>query len=129
MSNVEAYTWYTRFSDRDLMMRFRGGGVGHKSTRDATNFFKSDRDPLDLEPVLSESEEEEPEMEDIQVGEEEMNSDEERDYGYNCSDSESESNSDTDNELREELDEEEFGPEGDGGGINEDMVALGYSEL
>jgi hypothetical protein len=61
-------------------------------------------------------------MEDIQVGEEEMNSDKERDYGYNCS--ESESISDTDNESREELDEEEFGPEGDGGGINEDMVAL-----
>jgi len=37
--------------------------------------------------------------------------------------------SQTDNESREELDEEEFGPEGDGGGINEDMVALGYSEL
>lgn len=43
--------------------------------------------------------------------------------------SESGSNSETDDELREELDEEEFGPEGDGGGIDEDMVALGYSEL
>jgi hypothetical protein len=30
------------------MMRFRGGGVGHKSTRDATNFFKQDRDRLDV---------------------------------------------------------------------------------
>ena len=30
-----------------MVMRFRGGGVGHKSTRDAANFFKTDRDPLD----------------------------------------------------------------------------------
>lgn len=29
-------------------MRFRGGGVGHKSTREATDFFKRDRDPLDV---------------------------------------------------------------------------------
>ena len=30
-----------------MVMRFRGGGVGHKSTRDATDFFKTDRDLLD----------------------------------------------------------------------------------
>lgn len=28
-------------------MRFRGGGVGHKSTRDATRVFLEDRDTLD----------------------------------------------------------------------------------
>lgn len=28
-------------------MRYRGGGVGHKSTRNATNTFLKDRDPLD----------------------------------------------------------------------------------
>jgi hypothetical protein len=37
-----------RFVDRDMVMRYRGGGVGHKSTRDATDFFKSDRDALDV---------------------------------------------------------------------------------
>lgn len=60
--------------------------MGHKSTRDATDFFKSDRDPLDLVPVSSESEEEEMEgVEEIQIGEDKIqaNSDEERDYGYN----------------------------------------------
>jgi hypothetical protein len=36
-----------RFVDRDMMMRYRGGGVGHKSTRNATNVFLRDRDPLD----------------------------------------------------------------------------------
>jgi hypothetical protein len=40
-----------RFADRDLMMRFRGGGVGHKTTREATDSFKRDRDPLDGQPV------------------------------------------------------------------------------
>jgi hypothetical protein len=29
-------------------MRFRGGGVGHRNTRDATNLFMADRHPLDL---------------------------------------------------------------------------------
>lgn len=29
------------------MMRYRGGGVGHKSTRHATNTFLEDRDPFD----------------------------------------------------------------------------------
>lgn len=31
-------------------MRFRGGGVGHNSTRDATNHFLTDRHPTDLQP-------------------------------------------------------------------------------
>ena len=30
------------------MMRYRGGGVGHKSTRDTTDKFLSDRDMLDI---------------------------------------------------------------------------------
>ena len=31
-----------------MFMRYRGGGVGHSSTRDATNRFLLDRHPLDL---------------------------------------------------------------------------------
>jgi hypothetical protein len=31
-----------------MLMRFRGGGVGHSSTRSATNSFKIDRDQLDM---------------------------------------------------------------------------------
>ena len=31
-----------------MIMRFRGGGVGHTSTRAATNVFKADRDVLDM---------------------------------------------------------------------------------
>jgi hypothetical protein len=36
------------FVDRDMMMRFRGGGVGHTSTRTATDWFLKDRDKLDM---------------------------------------------------------------------------------
>jgi hypothetical protein len=33
-------------------MRFHGGGVGHKSTRQATNFFKKDCHASDLQDSL-----------------------------------------------------------------------------
>jgi hypothetical protein len=42
--------FFASFCDRDMMMRFRGGGVGHASTRDATNHFLTDRHPTDLQP-------------------------------------------------------------------------------
>lgn len=35
------------FVDRDMFMRFRGGGVGHKSTSQATQFAYDDRDVMD----------------------------------------------------------------------------------
>ena len=41
-----------RFADCDLMMRFHGGGVGHKSMRVATNFFKKDRHISDMDNSL-----------------------------------------------------------------------------
>ena len=46
------------------MMRFRGGGVGHKSTREATAVFLEDCDPLD-EITRNDSEEE---FEDLESG-------------------------------------------------------------
>jgi hypothetical protein len=45
-----------RFVDRDMFMRFRGGGVGHKTTREATQSFYEDRDALDSVPFTKESE-------------------------------------------------------------------------
>jgi hypothetical protein len=36
-----------------MVMRFRGGGVGHVSTRSATDTFKTDRDDLDIESQQS----------------------------------------------------------------------------
>jgi hypothetical protein len=32
-----------------MFMRFRGGGVGHKSTREVTKCVYNDRDPLDTD--------------------------------------------------------------------------------
>ncbi len=54
---------YFRFVDRDIGMRFRGGGVGHTSTREATDKFCSDRpasefvwDPNQAEVVMDDEE-------------------------------------------------------------------------
>jgi hypothetical protein len=62
-----------------MLMRFRGGGVGHKSTRDATRKFLEDRDPLDRitpaapnEVTDSESEQDGEDGEDAPVAGEEM---------------------------------------------------------
>ncbi|KAG2348745.1 hypothetical protein BDR05DRAFT_980136 [Suillus weaverae] len=52
------------FVDRDMMMRFCGGGVGHKSTHEATAVFLEDCDPLD-EITRNDSEEE---FEDLESG-------------------------------------------------------------
>lgn len=54
-------------------MRYRGGGVGHKSTREATNHFLKDRRPEDLKrnmPMNSEDENEETGGEEEEVEEE-----------------------------------------------------------
>ena len=48
------------FVDRDMFMRFRGGGVGHKSTNEATRCAYEDRDVMDTtnyEPDDSDDEE------------------------------------------------------------------------
>lgn len=109
------------------MMCFRGGGIGHKSMRDATDFFKNDRDQLDLKvsTTVSDSEIEEEEIEERveERGQHVEGMNESEDLGEH---SEAESELD---ESREELEEEDYDPEGNGGGIDEDMIALGYSEL
>lgn len=48
--NDEDWTYFylNIFVDRDMLMRFRGGGVGHRTTREATVGFLSDHDPLDV---------------------------------------------------------------------------------
>ena len=125
-------------------MRFRGGGVGHKSTREATDQFLQDRDAFDL------INDEPPEMEldsdlEHEDGDEEGNSsaggdenqeewmdeddEEEDDYGYGGL-SEEDSGEDTDNSDADELDEvdDELGPK-DGEGAENEIEVLGYSNL
>jgi hypothetical protein len=109
---------------------------------DTRYFFKNDRDTSDLNvstPASDSELGEEIEEPVEEIGNYEMSDSEacsglpdseEEDYGYNLGEnSESESDSDLLDESGEELEEEDFGPEGDGGRIDEDMVALGYSGL
>jgi hypothetical protein len=107
------------------MMRFRGGGVGHKSTREATDFFKKDRDHLDVpRQTKIDDEEDSDQWKDIEEDERSgIDEDVEDDYGYTLK------------ELDEgepdgvEVDDEYFGPEDDGGGVDPDMEELGYADL
>ncbi|KAJ3512102.1 hypothetical protein NLJ89_g3716 [Agrocybe chaxingu] len=135
------------FSDRDLMMRFRGGGVGHNSTRQATDFFKKDRDNLDVvrgdgeegqedeednDSKNNKDEDEDEEENDKEDQEEEEKDDEEEadgnqeDYGYV-----QEYDPDEIPEEEEELEEDEvhLGAEEDGGGVDPDVEELGYADL
>lgn len=112
------------------MTRFRGGGVGHNSTREATDFFKQDRDSRDAIRVFEED------IEDYDQTQYESTvpnrsradrDDEEEDYGYNRGQF-----SDTDEEEAEEVVEvcsdDDFGPEDDGGMVDEFVDNLGYGD-
>ena len=123
-----------RFADRDLMMRFRGGGVGHKSTRQATDFFKKDRHTSDVQKQKSDVVEIFEEMNE-ELENEKMEglseSDGADDYGYELGDqnqSESEEKS-IEDESDSEMRDGDLGPEDDGCGVNSDMEELGYAEL
>ena len=67
------------------MMCFQGGGIGHKLTQEATDFFKKDRDQMDIATmngnVLAEEAGNGDKPENIILGEEAVD-EEEEDYGY-----------------------------------------------
>ena len=123
------------------MMRFRGGGVGHKSTREATDFFKNDRDPLDERATGAESRDMNSETDELEDNCEEedddlgLNEDQEEDYGYVSVREDSEDEDDTlaDDDADGDpvlVDEQvDFGPEDDGGAVDPDMEAFGYAEM
>jgi hypothetical protein len=117
-------------------MRFRGGGVGHKSTREATNFFKKDRDCLDVEVMLDIDDvaieldgDDEPENDEI-VDEDTVNQQEEDDYGYTKEYSDKDGDGDGEGAQDEEVDtDEDLGPEDDGGAVDPFMDELGYADM
>ena len=127
-----------RFADRDLMMRFRGGGVGHKSMRVATNFFKKDRHISDMDNSLkrtSDVVENESEMEesdkmeilsdsDVAQGEES-----EDDYGYQLGEDQSDIEVEKSGDDDSETGDRDLGPEDDGRALDTDMKELGYAAL
>ncbi|KAG6882504.1 hypothetical protein C0992_011469, partial [Termitomyces sp. T32_za158] len=68
------------FVDRDMVMRFCGGGVGHKSICEATDIFLDDRHTTNVVPNHGEVEGEE---DGVEEDESLWNVDEEEDdYGY-----------------------------------------------
>ena len=124
-----------------MIMRFRGGGVGHTSTKAATNVFKTDRDILDLkrgfqdqgvmEPFNGEEQDDEEDInmtvdvvsEDLEgeINEDDLSESELVDYGY-------ERERESDEEEAEE--EEEYDGEG---GEEDDLTideldVLGYAD-
>ena len=111
------------------MMRFRGGGVGHASTREATNFFKQDRDSRDTKRVLQvEDDEDQTQHEPTLLNRSRAErDDEEEDYGYNRGQF-SDGDEEEEEEEEEDCSEDEFGSDGNGGEI-EFMDNLGYGEM
>ena len=124
-------------------MQSQGGGIGHKSTCEATDQFLQDRDVLNLiddEPSEMEShldfdhEEDDMEGNSSAGGDEDQedwmdkDDEEEDDYGYGGlsaeeSGEETNSSDDSDDEADDEL-----GPE-DGKGVENEVELLGYSNL
>ncbi|KAG1838714.1 hypothetical protein DFJ58DRAFT_733659 [Suillus subalutaceus] len=129
-NNNEDWTflYVNMFVDRDMMMHFCGGGVGHKSTWQATNWFLSDQfndemDDMEIEDAEFDSDEGElhgdAEMEDTEIegaeqpgldSDEEADEDEIEEYGY-----------DSIEEL-EESDENEDEDGGDDGGATSEST-------
>lgn len=65
-----AHLPFARFVDRDMFMRFRGGGIGHKSTQERTQVFEQqshvlppEDDEIVVDGIDSEEEPEESEEE------------------------------------------------------------------
>lgn len=114
-----------------MMMRFRGGGVGHTSTRDATDILKTDRDELDRRS--QQARRDTITVEDEDISDEEMNGNEPADregelseselfdYGY-----EPEIESDEDEEEPEEEEDRDVGEEDDT--AIDELAVLGYAD-
>src|SRR5258705_10159533 len=109
-------------------MRFRGGSVGHKSTREASNFFRNDWDQLDVPGAETQpDEQEDAEMEgDSEEPIDEVDEDEEEDFGYVREESDV-----SEGELAANDEDVDFGPEDDGVlDPDQDVTSeLGYGNL
>ena len=112
-------------------MRFRGGGVGHKSTREATDQFLQDRDHLDVLTMAKEqanNEDLELTLPDMEEDDSEL---EEDDYAHTgWSDSGSDSGWEDDNgEELDEVGELDFLGAEDGADVPDPFDDLGFAEL
>jgi hypothetical protein len=66
-SHTHSILIWNRFVDRDMLMRYRGGGVGHKSTRAATDTFLKDRDRKDNPDYVADANNSEDELEESDI--------------------------------------------------------------
>jgi hypothetical protein len=107
------------------MMRFRGGGVGHASTREGTDFFKQDRDSRDAKRDNGEDDQTQYEQT-MPVQSRADRDDEEEDYGYNRGQF---SDTDEEQEAEDEFLDDESGTDDDEGEVIEFMDNIGYGEM
>ena len=101
-------------------MRFRGGGVGHKTTREETRCLLDDRDELDKVPFVMESEIDRDQMELDDEDEDEEDSEE---------DEEEDRDEDEEGENDNEMDEDEGSEEGQESGAKISSATLANEEL
>ncbi|KAJ7195888.1 hypothetical protein GGX14DRAFT_674069 [Mycena pura] len=101
-----AYYYVNMWADRDMTMRFRGGGVGHKATHDATRTFEEQHGTLAGVEDDEMEEDWEDEMSDSDTGNDGSGSD--------SDDSESDSGDDSDVEISEAQQLAELRAEADG---------------
>ena len=127
-----------RFVDHDLMMCFHGGGVGHKSTRVATNFFKKDHHISDMDNSLKQTSdvvenksemEESDKMEILSDSDVTQGEESEDDYGYQLGEDQSDIEVEKSGDDDLETGDRDLGPEDDGHALDTDMEELGYAEL
>ena len=108
-----------------MIMRFRGGGVGHTSTRAVTNIFRADRDGLDIKSRHKEEDTVEFIAEDLEDDFNDLEGDLSEsklfDYGY-----------EVDYKSGEEEDSEEEREDGEGGEEDDmtldELDVLGYAD-
>jgi hypothetical protein len=119
-----------------MFMRFRGGGVGHQSTRDATNHFLHDRTPAELARVHAPDDANE-ELENVNVGSDDDNGGTEVDAGQDFGYEDPFEEGFEDEEDEEEDEEEEaidwedldlLGPE-DGEAPDGEVEGWGFADL
>ena len=109
---------FYRFVDRDMMMRFRGGGVGHKSVQKATDYFLQDRFPDDNVDLNIEDDEDVEGVEELseELGSTENMADE---IDEEVSDDEDDEENDVENDEEDEEADSDAEDDGSDGGYAE----------
>ncbi|KAK7685095.1 hypothetical protein QCA50_011932 [Cerrena zonata] len=133
-NNIWKYYYVNFLVDRDMYMRFRGGGIGHVVPVEVTEPPVDPDDVLDLESMESEGEDVRAAEEDMGVISEEEGDDEDNDDELDEEEEidEEDHEDDIDKESEGEMDNEEdepTGEENDGGIVDLMNDLLGFASL